>query len=174
MSLILIKHAAPAIDPALPASRWRLSETGRRSCADLAPRLAALGVAHLLSSDEPKARETAELTAAHLGVGWSVGAGLGEHRRDGVALFATGELFRDAVRRMLEEPDRLVLGSETARQAGDRFEAAVEAVVAGWAHPGPPSVVCHGTVISLLVERRTGRPAFETWRELELPSITVL
>lgn len=174
MTLILVRHAAPEIDPSLPAARWRLSEAGRRSCAALAARLGERGVRHLVSSPERKARETAELVAGHLDVSWSTAEGLGEQRRDGVELFATEAEFRDAVRRALAEPDRLVLGSETARAAGDRFAAAIDAVVAGWSHPGPVAVVAHGTVISLLVERRAGRPAFETWNELGLASLVCL
>jgi broad specificity phosphatase PhoE len=174
VQLILIKHAAPEIRGADPAARWSLSEAGRRSCADLAAHLHGLGVRHLVSSAEPKAVETAQQAARRLDIDASIGAGLGEHRRDSVGLFADAADFRDAVRRMLAAPGERVFGDETAAEARDRFEEAVAAVVGGWSHPGPAAIVAHGTVISLLVERWTGRDAFDTWSRLGLPSFVRL
>ena len=49
-TLILVRHAQSAPDPALPERDWPLSELGRRQAADLAPVLQALGVDALASS----------------------------------------------------------------------------------------------------------------------------
>ncbi|MEU4238243.1 histidine phosphatase family protein [Actinoplanes sp. NPDC026619] len=54
--LLLIRHAMPEIEPAVPAERWHLSEAGRAAARELAPRMPA--PAYYVASSEPKARET--------------------------------------------------------------------------------------------------------------------
>jgi broad specificity phosphatase PhoE len=170
--LILVKHAAPAIVPAVPAADWRLSAAGRRDCARLAAHLAAWRPARLVASREPKAAETAELVARRLGLPWETAAGLHEHDRRAVG-FLDPAAWQAAMAAFFAEPDRLVFGAETAAQAGARFAAAVEAVLAR--HPaGDLAVVAHGTVIALYVAQRAGLPAHAFWQRLGLPGFVVL
>jgi broad specificity phosphatase PhoE len=56
--VILVRHAMPELDPAVPHHDWHLGPAGRAAARELAARLPR-GV-RVVSSDEPKARETAE------------------------------------------------------------------------------------------------------------------
>ena len=144
--MLLVRHSLPALDPSVPPEEWQLSDEGRRRCGALAERLAAREPAVLLSSTEPKARETARRT-----VGW-----LRPEDLDG------------GIRALFERPDEVVFGEESAVSALARFEAAVEAL------PESSVVVTHGTVLSLFVAARTGRDPYELWRRLELPDVVEL
>ncbi len=170
--LILTKHSLPEIDPAVPAAEWRLSEEGRRRCEPLAERLAAYRPWIVVSSIEPKARETAAIVAGRLRVPCETAAGLHEHDRRGVG-FMSPPVFEASMAAFFARPAELVLGGETATQAQDRFSSAVTAVLAGHSD-GDIVVVAHGTVISLYVAPRVGVAPFDLWRRLGLPSFLVL
>jgi broad specificity phosphatase PhoE len=170
--LILIKHAAPEVVPSLPPEQWHLSDKGRASCDLLAEQIRPHAPKRILSSTEPKAIETAELVASRLGVQHGTAPDLHEHDRSNVPHMRSSE-FISAVELFFRKPDELVLGRETARQAQERFSAAVQAVVK--AHPDDEiAIVSHGTVIALLLARHSDRKAFQLWRELGLPSFAVL
>jgi broad specificity phosphatase PhoE len=170
--LILVKHAMPEIEPGVPASRWHLSAGGREASAWFARQLASYAPARVFSSAEPKAHETAQIIAGHLGLGCEPIEALGEHRRDAVPLLA-GDDFAAAVRRCLENPASLVFGSETANEALARFRSAMDAVQ-NKIGDGDILVVAHGTVISLYVSALTGTAPFAIWQQLGLPSCVVM
>lgn len=170
--LLLIRHSAPEIVPGAPARDWRLSAEGRRRCDALARRVAAYAPRVLVTSVEPKARETAELVGARLGMPVETAAGLHEHERDNVGYLGR-EAFEAAVAEFFARPDALVLGRETAAQALARFSRAVDAVLA--AHPtGTLAVVTHGTVLTLFVAARAGIEPLPFWRGLVLPDLVAL
>ena len=170
--LILVKHAPPEVVPETPSEKWVLSEKGRAICVPLAERLAAHAPAVIVSSEEPKAAETARLVAERLGVPWRTATGLHEHDRSNVPHMRSGE-FISMMELFFRKPAELVLGRETAEQARSRFEAAVREVVS--ANPaGNVAVVSHGTVIALLIGGRSRRTPFEVWRAMGLPSYAAL
>jgi broad specificity phosphatase PhoE len=170
--LILVKHAMPQIAPDRPARSWSLSVAGRASCSELADRLRAFDPARLVASHEPKAAETAQLAAQALGVAWEQADGLHEHDRVGVEWMGDGA-FQDALKLFFRQPDDLVFGLETARQAEQRFVAALERVRE--LHPsGNLAVVAHGTVITLFVGRYNAIDRYDFWRRLGLPAIVAL
>src|SRR5437016_10684244 len=111
--LILIKHSAPLVDPAIPSEQWRLSEKGRALCAPLADAIAPHEPSLIISSEEPKALETAELVAARLNVPHEIAPDLHEHERSNVPHMRSGE-FISMIELTLRKPDELVLGRETA------------------------------------------------------------
>ena len=171
--LILVKHAAPFIVPGTPPERWRLSDRGRESCAPLAAALRPLDPSVVVASEEPKALETAQAVAEQLSLPPAKAApGLHEHDRSNVPHMRSGE-FISHVELFFRKPRELVLGKETADQAADRFEAAVNAVLEGHAS-GNPAIVSHGTVLALFIARHSDRNPFMLWRELGLPSFVVL
>lgn len=171
-ALVLVKHAAPAIDPTIPPDEWPLSDAGRRRCAPLADQLAATHPGVIVASAEAKARETARLVAERLGVPWEIGANLHEHDRRG-ELFGTEASFQAAVAAFFAQPGALVYGNETADQAHARFARAVDDVLAE--HPAQNVViVAHGTVITLLVARANRLEPFAFWQRLGLPSFVLL
>src|SRR5215831_6747377 len=150
-SLLLIRHAAPLILQDAAAREWALSDEGRRACEEFAGRLASYRVTALLSSAETKARETAAILAARLGLTPGVDADLNEHRRDNVPYLGRRD-FAAAIRKLYAQPDTLVFGQETATQAYTRFAEAVRRALV--AHPtGDVALVTHGTVMTLYAER---------------------
>jgi broad specificity phosphatase PhoE len=162
--LLLVRHSLPELDPGIPATEWRLSDEGRRRCGPLAERLAAFRPKALVSSTEPKARETAELIAPSLGLEVELSDGLRETARRSVPWLSRDQLHA-GMRALFERPHEIAFGEESASAALARFEAAVEGLVE------PAVVVSHGAVISLYVAAKTGRNAFELWQSLELPDV---
>jgi broad specificity phosphatase PhoE len=165
--VLLVRHSLPAVDPARPAEEWRLSEEGRRRCGPLAARVAAHRPTAIVSSTEPKARETAELLGADLGLEMRESTALRETARRTVPWLKHEELRR-AIRTLFERPDEVVFGEESALDALGRFSAAVDGLAEATV------VVSHGTVISLYAAACTGRDAFELWSALELPDLVVV
>lgn len=162
--MLLVRHSAPELDPTVPSEEWRLSEEGRRRCTPLGERLAGYRPRALVSSTEPKARETAELIAPALGLDVEVSDGLRETARRTVGWLDPDEIDR-GLRGLFARPGEVVYGEESAASALARFESAVEGL------PEDSVIVTHGTVLSLFVAARTGRDPYELWRSLELPDV---
>jgi broad specificity phosphatase PhoE len=171
--LVLARHSQPAIEPDVPSHQWRLSEVGRRRCQVLAERLAGYDPVVIVTSDEPKAVETGRIVADVLGVRLETAPDLHEHDRQDVEFLADNEAFRSLVIRLMEHPDELVFGGETADEARRRFGDAIRDVVAH--HPsGNLVVIAHGTVLALFVARVAGMDPAPLWESLGLPSFAVL
>lgn len=170
--LILVKHALPALEPGVPSREWHLAEGGRARCLPLAERLAAYTPVAIATSGEPKATETARIVGARLGVPVEVVKALHENDRTGLGWLGAAAL-EARIDRFFAEPDRLVMGNETADEAHARFAAAVEDVCAR--HPdGTIVIVAHGTVMTLFVSRLAGLEPFPFWKRLGLPSFVAL
>jgi broad specificity phosphatase PhoE len=173
--LILVKHAAPEVVEGTPSEQWRLSEKGRTACTPLAASLSLHSPRVIVSSEEPKASETAELVAVELRVPWETAPGLQEHDRSSVPYLRTGD-FISTMEVLFRKPQQLVLGRETAAGALKRFRNALDDVLER--HPdegGNVAVVSHGTVIALLLAAQDPRQnGFELWRRMQLPSFAVL
>jgi len=167
-----VKHSEPVLEPEVAPNLWHLSERGRTGSVLLGDRLARYEPRSVVSSDEPKAVETAKIVAERLGIGYSVYPGLHEHDRTGV-WFLSDEEFGRAASDFFGRPDKLVWGNETAQQAGSRFEGAVRRVL-DEREEEVITIVAHGTVISLLVARYNDLDAYTLWRSLGLPSFCVL
>ena len=65
--LILVRHAMPEVVQGTSAKFWGLNEAAREDCVLLAHALPP-GISRILSSDERKARETAEVLGLRLGL----------------------------------------------------------------------------------------------------------
>ncbi|HVA93062.1 MAG TPA: histidine phosphatase family protein [Chloroflexota bacterium] len=130
--------------------------------------MAAYHPSAIVCSVEPKARETGALVAAHLGIGYEVDAGMHEHERQTAGYLAVAD-FHATIERLFAQPDSLVFGEETARQAQDRFVRAVEQA-AGRYPQETIAIVAHGTVIALFAARHAGIDPFPLWQQLGLPS----
>ncbi len=163
----------PETNTVTPASEWRLSEEGRRRCHPLAHRLKAHTPASIYSSTEPKARDTALLLAEELATTFITRRGLEEQHRDNEPWLDDAEEFDNMISGVFANPEMLVFGQETANQALDRFDAAIQRTIQDTAESNR-IVVCHGTVISLFLSRHTGTEPMDVWRRLTLPSFVVL
>lgn len=170
--LLLIKHARPLVDPAVPSHEWGLSHEGRLQCATLADRLRPHAPTLIFSSDEPKAIETAELLSKHLNVPHQAAAGLHEHDRSNVAQMRTGE-FISAMAHFFQHPAQKVLGLESADRCATRFNNAVHALKDRYPTE-TLAVVTHGTVLALHLADLTDQDAFQLWRRMQLPSYAVI
>ncbi len=170
--LILIKHAMPVIDPARSAPEWVLSEEGRAQSLRLAERLTPYNPEVIVSSDEPKAQETARIVAERLNLALQIAPGLHEHDRQGVPYVDKAQ-FHATVLNFFANPSKLVFGRETADEACERFHKALQASV-GQYQAENVVVVSHGTVISLFVAKMTGTEPFPVWERLGLPAFVVM
>ena len=172
--VFLVRHAAPAVQADVPPAQWPLSEEGLEATRRLAGRLvgAEIDVDLVVSSVEPKARQTADVLSDRLRRQFQTGHDLHEHRRPWVG----GEAeFEGRVRELFASPSKRVFGegSETATEAGDRFDRAVAALHK--AHRGRRlMIVTHGTVLALHLGRHYGVDAWTTWNRLTMPSYVAL
>ena len=172
-NLILVRHSEPEIEPDKPASAWRLSERGRTRAKQLAEELRGLTPASVWSSKEPKAMETAQILADSLKIPVQTADGLEEHHRRNVPYFPTQDEFEQAVEQFFRNPQKLMLGEETAQQALQRFTAAINSIIA--ADPAETAiVVTHGTVMTLYIANVSGVEPMRFWRNLETPSFVAL
>ena len=170
--LLLAKHSAPEITPAVISHRWVLSGHGRARSLWLADEWRCPGVQKVYASLEPKALETAALVAAELGVGVHPQHGLEENDRTGLGHLPADEL-RQTIGRFFQQPDQLIIGRETAASARARFESAVREIAAH-ASEADVGVVAHGTVITLLVAAHNAVEPMALWSQLETPSYLAL
>jgi broad specificity phosphatase PhoE len=118
-------------------------------------------------STEPKARETADLIAAELGLEVTESSALRETARRTVP-WLEPEAFRRAMQTLFERPDEVVFGEESAADALARFSAVADGL------DERTIVVSHGTVISLYAAQRMGEDGFAIWSRLQLPDLLVV
>ena len=170
--LVLIKHSVPEMQIQTESKFWHLSEEGRKRCAPLAEKLRRFNFTRIVSSNEPKAVETAELLASELSRTHIVRPDLQENDRTGLG-FVGQEAYQETFRRFFAEPDMVIVGNETAEEVRARFTTAVEAVLEEFPDE-TLAIVSHGTVISLLVSKPTPEDRFRLWRRLGLPSYVVV
>jgi len=170
--LILVKHSLPEVVEDIPAREWELSERGRLLPKLLANRLKQYQPEVIVSSIELKARQTAEIISAELGLASHIEEGLHEHDRSR-SPFYPKDKFQALVREFFDKPDVLVFGDETANQALTRFRESMNTILK--THAGKNLViVSHGTVISLFVSWLDGTDGYLLWKELGLPSFVLL
>lgn len=170
--MILVKHALPEVIESLPAREWRLSNEGRARAERLAEQLTFYQPEVIVSSTEPKAKETAEIVAGILQIELHFAKDLHEHDRSHVP-YLTQDEFQISIREFFQKPGELVFGKETANQAHARFYRSVHSILQEHTNK-TIAIVTHGTVLSLFVSRLTGSSDFELWNELGLPSFVVV
>jgi len=170
--LILVRHAAPIIEPSRPSAEWVLSAEGRAAVVGLSARLMRYAPAIVLSGNEPKMAGTAEIIAQAVSVPVVQMPDLSEHARRSAA-YGTKADFEKSIRRLFDEPEALVYGDESANATYDRFSAALDNALS--AYDGKTVVaVSGGTAISLFISRRSGMEAFALWQSLQTPTALVI
>lgn len=150
-----------------------LNERGREQARELATEAAGLGLRAVYSSQLDRARETARIVAAELGLEPVVDERFAESRRGSWE----GRLLRELE---VEQPDAWAAwqggergfrfpGGESLEEHVERVGAALDDVEHG---PLPALVVCHGgTVRAALVAR--GRP-IEEFQRIAVPNATLM
>jgi 2,3-bisphosphoglycerate-dependent phosphoglycerate mutase len=168
-TLILVRHAQSAPDPALPERDWPLSELGRQQAADLAPVLKELGVDTLASSPFARAVATLKPYADAAGLPIVIVEDLRERALGG--WLATTEEVEDAIRNMHADLDFKLEGGETGRACRTRFEAALARLVS--ANPGRTiAAAAHGGVIGHLLASQAPLEG-DFWRRIRNPHLFV-
>jgi broad specificity phosphatase PhoE len=171
--LILIRHSISTQDRDRPAHEWGLTEEGRQRCKVLAERLVPYQPDVFVTSNEPKAWLTGELTATFVGKPVRMAEGLHEHARHTVGWYPQLEDFVRDVMRFFRQPGQLVFGEETADACHERYNTAVERVLAQY--PGKTvALVSHGSVMALYIARRNALDPFTLWQALKTPAFVVL
>ena len=154
--ILFVTHPEVVVDPAVPVTRWQLSEVGRRRMDAFAALPLLRRVDRIFSSDETKATEAARRLGERLGVGVSHIAALGENDRS-----ATGVLPKDQFERAADaffaHPDESYGGWERARDAQARIVEAV-AQVLRQRGDGDTVIVSHGAVGTLYKCHLKGLP----------------
>ncbi|WP_181708224.1 histidine phosphatase family protein [Chthonobacter rhizosphaerae] len=151
-----LTHPQVRIDPAVPVPRWGLSDVGRARVEALVRSGWLAGIDRILSSDEAKAVETAELVADALGVLIEVDGSMHENDRSATGFLPPAE-FEAVADRFFASPTESVRGWERAADAQARIVAAVERALAQ-PHGRRVLVVGHGAVGTLLACHMAGRP----------------
>jgi broad specificity phosphatase PhoE len=170
--VVLVKHAQPVLDATEPARKWSLAAEGEAQSRRLAGRIRAFMPCRFVSSPEPKALRTCEIVAGELGMPMTTVAELREIDRRVLPIMPPPE--HEALNaRIFSEFDQRVVGCESAREAQERFSAAVLGALRETDQDNLV-VLAHGTVISLFVSAHNRVDAYELWRRLQCPSFVVL
>jgi broad specificity phosphatase PhoE len=169
-TLILVRHAQSAPDPALPERDWPLSDKGRQQALDLAPALAELRVDALASSPYLRAVETLRPYADRAGLPIAVDEDLRERSLGNwMADIADAE---EAIRHMHADLDFQREGGESGRACIARFEAALARIAA--AHPGRTVAIgSHGGVLGHLIARQGVALPDAFWTRIRNPHLFV-
>jgi probable phosphoglycerate mutase len=152
-----------------------LNDTGRRQAAELAERLADRGIVSLWSSDLSRARETADIIGARIGLEPKLDARLREANRGEWE----GRLFIDIAR---EDPERYAAwlrageafrfpGGESLREQMDRVAACLQDIKR--AGELPALVVCHGGTIRVMLCRHDPR-GLDAFHDFRVPNGAVV
>ena len=161
--LILVRHATPEVDPAVPSPDWGLTEAGRQDCVLLAHGLPNRLAATLLASPERKTAETAKVIAVRRRLAVEIAPGLAEVERpwiDGDAGYTA------AAERYLS--GEALAGWEARDRVLIRFAAAIDRA-ATLARGGDVVAVTHGLAPSIFLEARCGIEPVPFWRGLTMP-----
>lgn len=157
---IFIRHAHSIVDFEKRSEDWVLSDQGRVAATRLGERLVPYKPKSIVASPERKARETAEVIAAILGLEVQLDADLREHEAS--AYLPEGDFYQ-AVRTLLEQPDKAVFG-ETGTSAAERFARALSQ-----SRPTPAVFVSHGRIMSSYLSKITNADGWALWQELTMP-----
>jgi broad specificity phosphatase PhoE len=170
VTLYLVRHGRPRVDPSLPASRWELDPSCEPDVVALRARLPER--AAWFSSPEPKALGTARLLTD---TPVTVVEDLREQERGATPWFGEADAWRALVARAFAEPDVAAYpGWESLSACRTRVHRAVSAL-----RTGEPELdlvlVGHGTAwCALLSALRDRPPDLEAWRRLAMPDLVVV
>jgi 2,3-bisphosphoglycerate-dependent phosphoglycerate mutase len=162
--LVLVRHC----ESAGQAPEAPLTEAGRRQAADLAERLAPLGIDRVVSSPYLRARETIAPFAARAGLA------IGTDERLAERVLSPGPVdhWRECVARSFEDPDHRLPGGESGRAVLARGWAAVVAALDGGHRL--PVVVSHGQLLALVLHSIDPSFGFRGWESLRNPDVFLL
>lgn len=151
-----LTHPQVAIDPDTSVPDWSLSTQGRARLLAALHRPWLRTLRCIVTSEERKAIETAELVGKAIGVAVEVRPGMGENDRSATG-FITPDRFEAAADAFFAEPEVSWKGWETAVDAQRRIVAAVSKALNEVDADSPVLFVGHGAVGTLLKCHIAGR-----------------
>ncbi|RUX03375.1 MAG: histidine phosphatase family protein [Mesorhizobium sp.] len=144
-----ITHPQVQIDATIPVPDWGLSDIGRARAHAMLDQPWIASIARVVSSEERKAVETAEVLGRHLDLAVQVRERMHENDRSATGFLPPPE-FEAVADRFFANPHESIRGWERAIDAQQRIVSEVEAVLdAGGA--GDIAFVGHGGVGTLLL-----------------------
>ncbi|MDB5524153.1 MAG: phosphoglycerate mutase family protein [Rhizobium sp.] len=154
---LYITHPQIVIDAAVPVPRWHLSEKGRERAVMAAGLEWAGLLGRIISSDETKAIETANILGSPHGIVPEIIEDMGENDRSATGFLVPDE-FEKAADWFFAHPGESFHGWERALDAQARIVTAVETVLADHDRRLPVAFVGHGGVGTLLKCHLARRP----------------
>ena len=167
--LLLVRHAEPEIDVAVPSAAWPLTARGIASARRLATAAAEFAPTRVISSPEVKAVETGQVVATALGLPLAVDGQFAEHGAGPDQFIADYREFRAIVRRYFAEPQVVVFRDESCNAAAARFDAGVMGLTGQ--NDGVPIVITHGRIMSSWLANVSGGTAWDIWTGLRMPDL---
>lgn len=146
---LYITHPQVRIDPDIPVPRWGLSDIGRKRSEDAAALAWPPRLGRIISSDETKAVETAEILSGPAGIRIEIVEGMHENDRSATGFLPPPE-FEAAADWFFAHPHESFRGWERAIDAQARIVSAVDAILAAHDPAVPIAFVGHGGVGTLL------------------------
>lgn len=146
---IYITHPQVRIDPNVPVPQWGLSDIGRQRAEKASKQPWAQKLGRIVSSDETKAIETAEILAAASDVSIMLAPDTHENDRSATGFLAPPK-FEAAADWFFANPTESFKGWETAADAQARIVAAFDRILSDHNPDMPIAFVGHGGVGTLL------------------------
>jgi broad specificity phosphatase PhoE len=157
MFAIYITHPQVKIDPAVPVPEWGLSDIGAARARKAAQSGWAKQLHRIVSSEETKAIETAEILAAASGIAVETVQAMHENDRSATGFLKPAE-FEAAADWFFAHPQESFNGWERAIDAQRRIVDAMDGALAGHDMTQPVAFVGHGGVGTLLKCHLQGSP----------------
>lgn len=157
MFALYITHPQVKIDPLVEVPRWGLSDLGAKRAFAAARLPWAQQLQRIISSDETKAIETAEILASSSDTEVEVVEGMHENDRSATG-FLPPDAFEAAADWFFAHPDESFKGWERAVDAQQRIVSAVDTVLSTHDPSRPIAFIGHGGVGTLLFCHLTGQP----------------
>lgn len=153
---LYITHPQVRIDPNVPVPQWGISEIGRGRTELAAQSDWARQLGRIVSSDEVKAIETAEILSKAAGIRTEIIRGLHENDRSATGFLPPPE-FEAAADWFFAHPQDSFKGWEKAVDAQARIVSGVSKILDDHDPTIPIAFVGHGGVGTLLKCHLTGR-----------------
>jgi broad specificity phosphatase PhoE len=148
-TVFFITHPDVLIDPTVPVPEWRLNARGIARIRAMLTQNWVPAITRVVSSEERKAIDGAEILAEHLGLHPATHAGLGENDRSSTGYLPQPE-FEAMADAFFAHPEQSAHGWERAVDAQARIVAVIGEVLRA-APSGDVAVVSHGGVGALLL-----------------------
>ncbi len=164
-TLRYISHPNVEVDAAIAVPRWGLNDEGRSRTRSMLQQPWVSWIGRIVSSDETKALETAEILAAHLGLRVEIRPGIGENDRSATGFVPPPE-FEELADAFFARPDESVQGWERAIDAQARIVSKLADLLDSTSDTPTANtdiaVIGHGGVGTLWYCHLTGQPIDRT------------